>query len=70
MGKTTPSVDPTSSTGCCSYLGSTTQSSGIPGVTCSSTGTVTTVTKIEWNSQSLTGPIPFEIGNLANLTRM
>jgi hypothetical protein len=70
MGKTTPSVDPTSSTGCCSYLGSTTQSSGIPGVTCSSTGTVTTVTKIEWNSQSLTGSIPLEIGKLVNLQEL
>jgi hypothetical protein len=69
MGKTT-SVSSTNATACCYTLGSTTQSSGIPGVTCSSTGTVTTVTKIEWNSQSLTGPIPFEIGNLANLTRM
>jgi hypothetical protein len=63
MGKTT-TVSSTNSTACCYTLGSTTQTLGIPQVTCSSTGQVT---KIEWNNQSLTGPIPLEIGNLVNL---
>jgi hypothetical protein len=73
MGKTT-SVDPTSPTACCNYLGSphdylgsTTQTSGIPRVTCTSTGNVI---EINWNSQSLQGPIPAELANLTNLQRL
>jgi hypothetical protein len=66
MGKTT-TVDPTSATACCYYLGSKTQSSGIPGVNCTSKGTVT---MINWNRQGLSGPIPPEIGNLVNLTNL
>ncbi len=57
MGKTT-SLDPTSSTACCEYLGSTTQTSGIPGVKCTSTGIVTW---IGWLSKSLQGSIPAEL---------
>jgi len=64
MGKTTPSVDPTSATACCYTLGSTTQTSGIPGVTCTSDGTVTF---IDWTNRGLTGSIPSEIGNLTSL---
>jgi hypothetical protein len=67
MGKTTPSVDHTNATACCYYLGSTNQTLGIPGVTCSSTGQVT---KIEWIAQGLTGPIPLEIGDLVNLQHL
>jgi hypothetical protein len=63
MGQNT-TVDPTSATACCYYLGSTTQSSGIPGVTCTSDGTVT---QIHWLRKRLTGTIPAEIGNLRNL---
>jgi hypothetical protein len=66
MGKST-TVDHTSATACCYTLGSTTQTSGIPGVTCTSTGTVT---KIKWNFKGLTGSIPPEIGNLTNLQYM
>jgi hypothetical protein len=63
MGKTT-SVSSTSATACCYTLGSTFQTSGIPGVTCNSDGTVT---KINWYNKGLTGSIPPEIGNLVNL---
>ena len=63
MGKTT-SVDPTSATACCNYLGLTTQTSGIPGVTCTSTGIVT---EINWASQSLKDSIPSSLTNLKNL---
>jgi hypothetical protein len=70
MGKTTPSVDPTSSTACCYYLGSTTQTSGIPGVNCTTMGTMTTVTEINWGNRSLTGSLPSEIGNLVNLKNL
>jgi hypothetical protein len=62
-----PLADPTSATACCYTLGSTTQTSGILGVTCTSDGTVT---KIYWSSKSLTGSIPPEIGNLVNLTNL
>jgi len=64
MGRTT-SVSSTSSTACCRNLGSTTQTSGIPGVTCTSTGTVT---GIQWVKFALPGIIPSDIGNLVNLT--
>jgi len=66
MGKTT-SVSITNATACCYALGSTTQTLGIPGVTCTSDGTVT---KIYWSSKVLTGSIPPEIGNLMNLTNL
>jgi hypothetical protein len=51
--------------GCCQYIGSVKQPSGIQGVTCTSDGTVT---KIDWSGQQLKGSIPPEIGNLVNLT--
>jgi len=63
MGKTTP-VSATSATACCYYLGSTTQTSGIPGVRCTSTGIVT---EINWGSQGLQGSIPTELGSLPKL---
>ena len=65
LGRTT-SVSSTSSTACCSYLGSTTQTSAIPGVNCTSDGTVI---QIVWTNRSpkLSGPLPPEIGNLVNL---
>ena len=63
MGKTT-SVNANSATACCYYLGSATQSSGIPGVTCTLTGNVT---KIYWFGKSLNNSIPAELGNLTNL---
>ena len=63
MGKTTL-VDHTNATACCKTLGSTTQTSGITGVTCTSTGQVT---KISWPFAGLSGSIPPEIGNLVNL---
>jgi hypothetical protein len=68
LGRTT-SVSSTSSTACCSYLGSTTQTSAIPGVNCTSDGTVI---QIVWTNRSpkLSGPLPPEIGNLVNLTHL
>jgi hypothetical protein len=63
MGKYT-TVAATSATACCYYLGSTTQTSGIPGVYCTSDGTVT---KLDWYGKGLTGLIPSTIGNLVNL---
>jgi hypothetical protein len=68
MGKTT-SVDPTSPTACCNYVVSSTgttiiQNSGIPGVWCTSTGTVT---EIYWSGQSLQGRIPSKLESLVNL---
>ncbi len=66
MGKTT-SVSSTSATACCYYLGSTTQTSGIQGVYCTSDGIVT---EIRWYGQSLQGQIPAELSNLVNLTRL
>ena len=66
MGKTT-TVSSTSSTACCYYLGSTTQTSGIPGVTCTSTGIVT---EINWGYYSLQGPTPAELANLVSLTEL
>jgi hypothetical protein len=58
----------TGATACCYYLGSTTQTSGIPGVNCTTMGTVTTVTQLLWDNKGLTGTIPPEIGNFVNLT--
>ncbi len=66
MGKTT-SVSSTNATACCNYLGSTTQSSGIPGVTCGFNGYPI---EINWNSQGLQGQIPPEMGNLKPLRRL
>jgi hypothetical protein len=66
MGKFT-AVDPTNATACCRILGSTTQTSGIPGVTCTSAGTVT---QINWQKKGLKGSIPDEIGNLVDLTQL
>jgi hypothetical protein len=66
MGKTT-SVSATSATACCNYLGSTTQTSGIPGVTCTSTGSVT---ELYWGDKGLRNSIPAELSNLRNLTTL
>ncbi len=66
MGKNT-SVSSTSATACCNYLRLTTQTSGIPGVECTSTGIVT---KIRWSMKGLQGPIPAELENLKNLTTL
>jgi hypothetical protein len=71
MGKNT-SVSSTSATACCYSLGSTTgktitQTSGIPGVNCTSTGIVTQIT---WKVQSLRYSIPTELSNLVNLTTL
>jgi hypothetical protein len=66
MGKTT-SVPATNATACCYYLGSTTQTSGIPGVNCTSTGIVI---EIQWGALSLQGSIPAELGYLRNLELM
>jgi hypothetical protein len=51
-------------TSCCSSLGSETQSSGIPGVYCSSEGNVR---QIIWNDQYFTAEISPLIGNLLDL---
>jgi hypothetical protein len=73
MGKTT-SVSSTHATACCNYVVSstgktTTQRSGIPGVTCTSTGIVT---KINWWALGLglwtPASIPAELGSLTSLT--
>ena len=71
MGKTT-SVSATHATACCYYLVSstgttTTQTSGIPGVTCNSTGIVT---EINWFAQGLQGSIPADLSNLKDLTTL
>jgi len=66
MGKTT-SVSSTNATACCNYVSSTTQSSGIPGVTCGWNGYPI---EINWNSQGLKGQIPPEMGNLKPLRRL
>jgi hypothetical protein len=66
MGKTT-SVSATSATACCYYVGSTTQTSGIPGVRCNSIGIVT---EINWGSQGLRYSIPLELGNLPKLLKL
>jgi len=69
MGETT-SVSSTNATACCNYLDLTTQillttqTSGIPGVYCTSTGNVT---GIMWWSESLQGSIPADLSNLVNL---
>jgi hypothetical protein len=62
-------VDPTHRTACCYYLVSstgttTTQRSGISGVSCTSTGIVT---RIRWGSNGLKGSIPTELANLRDL---
>lgn len=54
MGKNT-TVDPNITNGCCSMAG----------VTCNAD--LGTVTKIIWRQMALSGPIPFELGNLINL---
>jgi hypothetical protein len=71
MGRTT-SVSATHATACCNYVVSSTgtttnQTSGIPGVNCTSTGIVTQIT---WAAQSLRYSIPTELGNLRNLTTL
>lgn len=71
MGKTT-SVSATNSTACCEYLGSTIQTSGIPGVYCNEQGEVY---ELYWRSYNLievgmTGPIPAEIGILESLKKL
>jgi len=53
-------VDGTDLTACCDPF------SDIPGVTC----TDGKVTRIKWGAQSLSGPIPPEIGNLKNLQKL
>jgi hypothetical protein len=63
MGKTT-SVSATSATDCCSVIDGIYPSSGIPGVYCTSAGSVN---RIDWVFQSLKGSIPPELGNLRNL---
>jgi hypothetical protein len=63
MGQTTL-VSATSATDCCSYLDGTHQSSGIPGVNCTSIGNVT---GINWGSSSLIGSITEDFENLKNL---
>ena len=63
MGRPT-SVSPLSATACCKMLGSTTQSSAIPGVHCTSTGNVT---RIDWDNRGLKHSIPAELSNLVNL---
>jgi hypothetical protein len=71
MGGTT-SVSSTSATACCRYVVSstrktTTQTSGIPGVNCTSTGIVT---KINWWDLGLVNSIPAELGSLTSLTHL
>ena len=66
MGKAT-TVNPNSATACCYRLGSTTQSSGIPGVRCTSTGIVS---QIDWKTKSLKGQIPEELVKLTYLQRL
>jgi hypothetical protein len=71
MGRFT-SVSSTSATACCNKLvfptgTSTDQPSGIPGVTCTSSGNVT---QINWIDKSLNGSIPPELGNLDNLVEL
>jgi len=70
MGKTT-AVSSTSSTACCYYVvsstGTTTQTTGISGVNCTSTGIVT---QLIWSIKGLQGPIPSSLGNLKALTRL
>ena len=67
MGKTT-SVNATSASDCCNFLGQKTQTSGIPGVYCTSTGKVIV---IDWKSKELKGAIPFgSLVNLPNLNKL
>ena len=66
MGQST-SVSFTNATACCQNLGDSTQTSGIPGVTCTSTGNVT---EINWFFKSLKHSIPSELGNLGNLWKL
>jgi hypothetical protein len=67
MGGYTILDDFSTKTGCCYYLGSATQSSGITGVRCRPDGTVT---EIIWRNIGLTGSIPGEIKSLVNLERL
>ena len=69
MGRTT-SVNPNNRTACCSEIDGRPQTSGIPVVRCRSSGTVTLVTLINWDSKSLNGSIPAELGNLTSLWRV
>jgi len=62
-GKNT-TVDRTHPTACCKYFDSYIQSPNIEGVFCTSDGNVTA---IQWQSLSLSGPIPDSIGNLTSL---
>jgi len=57
MGQIT-SASSTNATACCT---------GIPGVTCTSTGIVT---EINWHGRGLRGSIPPELGNLSNLRNL
>ena len=71
MGRIT-SASSTNATACCNTLVSstgtkTTQTYGIPGVTCNSTGIVT---EINWYGYGLTSSIPPELGNLTNLRNL
>jgi hypothetical protein len=65
-GKPT-AIDRNDLTACCGNIGSTTQFSGVPGVVCNADGEVI---KMDWSSQSLSGSIPPEIGNLVNLQKL
>ena len=63
------SASSTNATACCKHLKITLfntayQNSGIPGVWCTSTGTVT---EIYWSGQSLQGRIPSKLESLVNL---
>ncbi len=71
MGKIT-SASSTDATACCNTLVSsngttTTQTFGITGVTCNSTGIVT---EINWHGRGLSGSIPPELGSLLNLRNL
>ena len=71
MGRITSAAS-TNATACCNTLVSSngtkiTQTSGIPGVTCNSTGIVT---EINWHGRGLSGSIPPELGNFTNLRNL
>jgi hypothetical protein len=71
MGKTT-SVSSTSATACCYYFlsstgSTTTQTSGIPGVGCTSTGNVIA---INWGGRGLQGSIPIELADITDHPKM
>jgi hypothetical protein len=63
FGKET-ALDPNDPIACCYKLGNQVQSSGIPGVDCTSYGLVT---RIDWNNRNLTGEVPDYISFLHNL---